>query len=218
MMVEHGFGDPYQQAPRSIVKFHHFLPIVGIGMNLWFRLMILFVTSLFRPRMQVRSDVSRLRLRVLPNDIDANLHMTNGRYWTIFDLGRLDMVLRTGLAKVAVRAKWAPIVGSGAIQFRRELKPFHAFDLETRLIGWSGTRLIVEQRIFTGSDKALAARGLLLIGFYDRGNRAFVKAETVLQSIGVVDTTSPPLGDAANALLAADAALKSEIDDWTERR
>ncbi len=57
--------------------------------------------------------------------------MTNGRYWNIFDLGRLDLILRMGLGRVALREKWAPIVGAGTIQFRRELKPFQRFTLET---------------------------------------------------------------------------------------
>lgn len=29
--------------------------------------------------------------------------MTNGRYWNIFDLGRLDLILRMGLGRVALR-------------------------------------------------------------------------------------------------------------------
>ncbi|MCC8539413.1 thioesterase family protein, partial [Xanthomonas codiaei] len=67
-------------------------------MNLWFRLLALLAMSWFRPKLQAPFGVSQLRFRVLPTDIDTNLHMTNGRYWTIFDLGRLDLVMRTGLA------------------------------------------------------------------------------------------------------------------------
>ena len=88
-------------------------------MNLWFRLLHLLLCSLFRPKLEAPFGVSRLQFRVLPNDLDSNLHMTNGRYWNIFDLGRLDLILRMGLGRVALREKWAPIVGAGTIQFRR---------------------------------------------------------------------------------------------------
>ncbi len=179
-------------------------------MNLWFRLLHLLLCSWFRPRLQAPTGVSRLQFRVLPTDIDLNLHMTNGRYWTIFDLGRLDLVLRTGLGKVAMRRKWAPIAGAGTIQFRRELKPFQRFTLETRMVGWVGGRILMEQRVLIGDDDRIATRALLVTGMYDRRNRRFVTGEEVLQVLGVEDINSPPLSAAAQALLAADTALKGE--------
>ncbi len=184
-------------------------------MNLWFRLLKLLISSFFRPRLQAPGGVSRLQFRVLPNDIDLNMHMTNGRYWTIFDLGRLDLILRTGLARVAMRSKWAPIAGAGTIQFRRELKPFQRFTLETRLAGWVGGRILMEQRVLTGSDETVATRALLITGMYSRRERRFLDGEEVLRAIGVSNVTSPPLGPAAQALLAADAALKLEDEPVT---
>ncbi|WP_313399168.1 thioesterase family protein [Stenotrophomonas sp.] len=179
-------------------------------MNLWFRLLHLLICSLFRPRLTALADVSRLQFRVLPNDLDLNMHMTNGRYWTIFDLGRLDLVLRTGLARVAMRSKWAPIAGAGTIQFRRELKPFQRFTLETRMIGWVGGRILMEQRVLIGPEQTVATRALLITGMYDRRKRRFLTGEQVLQAVGIHDAPSPVLGPAAQALLAADAALKLE--------
>ena len=131
-------------------------------MNLWFRLLHLLLCSLFRPKLEAPFGVSRLQFRVLPNDLDSNLHMTNGRYWNIFDLGRLDLILRMGLGKVALREKWAPIVGAGTIQFRRELKPFQRFTLETRLAGWVGTRL-TDTLLALGTQWPGAAMPLLAV-------------------------------------------------------
>lgn len=178
-------------------------------MNLWFRLLLLMIQSLFRPTLAAPFGVSRLQFRVLPNDLDSNLHMTNGRYWNIFDLGRLDLILRMGLGRVALREKWAPIVGAGTIQFRRELKPFQRFTLETRLAGWVGTRVIMEQRVLLGEEK-IATRALLVTGIYDRRNRRFVGMPQMMAAIGAEDVPSPPLSQAAEALLAADAALKMD--------
>ncbi|QQQ40984.1 thioesterase family protein [Stenotrophomonas maltophilia] len=168
-------------------------------MNLWFRLLHLLLCSLFRPKLEAPFGVSRLQFRVLPNDLDSNLHMTNGRYWNIFDLGR-----------VALREKWAPIVGAGTIQFRRELKPFQRFTLETRLVGWVGSRGIMEQRVLIGTEQKIATRALLVTGIYDRRARQFLGMPKMMEAIGVVAPPSPPLSAAAEALLAADAALKQD--------
>ncbi len=179
-------------------------------MNLWFRLLILLLSSPFRSRLTAPLAVSRLNFRVLPNDIDSNLHMTNGRYWTIFDLGRLDLVFRMGLGRVAWRSKWAPIVSGGSIQFRRELKPLQRFVLETRLAGWVGTRIIMEQRVLVGDEEKVATRALLITGIYDRRHRRFVSTDQMMEAIGAPIVPSPELSKAAQALLAAEVAMKED--------
>ena len=57
--------------------------------------------------------------------------MNNGRYWSLMDLGRTDLMLRTGLWRAVLRHRWVPVVNAGAIRFRRELRlfqPLHARD------------------------------------------------------------------------------------------
>jgi acyl-CoA thioesterase FadM len=63
----------------------------------------LLINSFFKPKLPVEKPKNSLRLRVLPNDIDINLHMNNGRYLTICDLTRVDMFIRTGLAKTMLQ-------------------------------------------------------------------------------------------------------------------
>lgn len=179
-------------------------------MNLWFRLLGLLLGNLFRPRLAAPFGVSRLAFRVLPNDLDTNLHMTNGRYWNIFDLGRLDLILRMGLGKVALRRKWAPLVGAGTVQFRRELKPFQRFTLETRLAGWVGTRMVMEQRVLAGPEQKVMTRALLVTGIYDRRARTFVSMEGLMAAIGQEAPPSPALSEAVEMLLATDAAMKKD--------
>jgi hypothetical protein len=52
-------------------------------MNLWFRVLWLFLSASFRARIAPPFGVSRLSFRVWPHDLDTNLHMNNGRYLTI---------------------------------------------------------------------------------------------------------------------------------------
>src|SRR5699024_7008731 len=56
--------------------------------------------------------VSRIRLTTLPTDIDVLRHMNNGRYLSLFDLGRWDMTTRTGLGDAFRDHGWYAVVAS----------------------------------------------------------------------------------------------------------
>lgn len=174
-------------------------------MNLWFRLLWLLLTSPFRPRLSPPLDVSRLSLRVLPNDLDVNLHMNNGRYLTLFDLGRFDMVLRMGLAQRARRNGWIPVLSAASVLFRRELRLFQRFELETAIVWWAGSQFVMEHRALTGGkgQKELAARALMTGGIYDRRSRRFVPVEELFAAMGVAHRKPPPATPDIEAALAA---------------
>jgi acyl-CoA thioesterase FadM len=89
---------------------------------------------------------SVVRLRVWVNDLDTNLHMNNGRYLTIMDLGRLDFIVRTGLGSIMLKRHWRPMVGSAVIRFRRGLAPFERYELKTRVVWWDDKWFWIEQR------------------------------------------------------------------------
>ena len=110
------------------------------------------------------SDVSVLRLRVAPDDLDFNLHMNNGRYLTLMDLGRLDFAIRAGLMRESMRRRWRAVLGSATIRYRRSLGPFQRFELQTRLLGFQDRWFVFEQRfVVAGQLCALAiARGVFI--------------------------------------------------------
>lgn len=89
---------------------------------------------------------SVVRLRVWINDLDTNLHMNNGRYLTVMDLGRLDFIVRTGLGGIMMKRRWRPMVGSAVIRFRRGLAPFERYELKTRVVWWDDKWFWIEQR------------------------------------------------------------------------
>jgi YbgC/YbaW family acyl-CoA thioester hydrolase len=180
-------------------------------MNLWFRLILLLLRTPFRPKLAVPDGVSTLRFRVWFNDLDTNGHVNNGRYWTLFDLGRTDIMLRMGLLGAVLRHKWTPIVGAGAIRFRRELRLFQPFDLETRIVSWTDNRVVFEQRIVT-VDGVVATRALVLAGLYDRKGRGFVPIDAIFGAVGVTGVQSPPHDVAVQAMLNLDAAMKQGGD------
>ncbi len=163
-------------------------------MNLWIRCLIVLFGSFFRPKIHDILSPSILTLRVLPNDLDTNLHMNNGRYLTIMDLGRFDLVLRSGLMRLMMQQKSVPILGSAKIRYRLPLNPFQSFRLETRLICWDDKWCYLEQRfIIHGGDKhnAVAAIALVKGSFYSNRSRSMVPTQQLLHAVGY-DMPSPP--------------------------
>ena len=105
-------------------------------MNLIFRMMALLIKSFFKSELPVEKPKNSLRLRVLPNDIDINLHMNNGRYLTICDLTRIDMFIRTGLAKTMLKEKWMPVISEHTMKYKKGLKLFQKYTINMEVIGW----------------------------------------------------------------------------------
>lgn len=92
------------------------------------------------------TSVGRIRLRTLPTDIDVLRHMNNGRYLSLFDLGRWDLLLRTGLADAMRTNGWYAVVSSETITFRKSLGLWQRFTVETRLMGHDDRSLYLEHR------------------------------------------------------------------------
>jgi len=90
-------------------------------MNLYFRLIWTLLRAWRLPQISIDEPFERV-FRVLPNDIDINLHMNNGRYLTISDLLSIEFFARSGFLKVLLKNRWRPITGGSIITYRRQLK------------------------------------------------------------------------------------------------
>jgi len=179
-------------------------------MNLWLRVLGLILSSFFRSRLDPVRDMSRLTFRVWPHDLDTSLHLNNGRYWTLMDLGRTDIMIRSGLWRPILRNGWVPVVGAGQIRFRWELKPFQTFRLETRIMTWFQGQVVMEHRLISrGKDGSpiLNAIALVRAGIYDRKARSFVAMEALLQELGL-DATAPEASAEVEAFLSSEETLK----------
>ena len=181
-------------------------------MNLMFRLLRLLATFWLRAKLESHEDPSVLRYRVLPTDIDFNIHMTNGRYLSIADLGRMDLALRTGIARHVARNGWAPIVTFNAVLFRKELRLWQKFDLESRLIFWNDEIQIFEHAYrFVGGrfDGEYASVVLSAAAFYDRTNKAFIAAERLFALLGK-EAKSPPMTPRIERFIESYKAFKED--------
>ncbi len=180
-------------------------------MNLWFRLIWYLLTAWRRPTLEATHAISTLDFRVWPTDLDVSMHMNNGRYLTLMDIGRLDFLVRTGLWRPLLRHRWTPIASGIAIRFRRELRGFERIKLETRLLTWSDVTVVMEQMIrFASGPRAgqVAARALFKGGLYDRNAKSFVTIGRLMHEIGV-DVEPPPMAPDVEAFLRADEAIRA---------
>src|SRR3546814_18128186 len=93
--------------------------------------------------------------------------MNNGRYLSVFDLGRWDLLVRTGLADSMRENGWYPVVSSETVTFRKSLNLWQRFDLETRLLGHDDRALYLAHRAVLRGE--IYARALLRTRMPNRG-------------------------------------------------
>ncbi|NIA70788.1 thioesterase [Pelagibius litoralis] len=146
-------------------------------------------------------DVSVIRLRVWPNDLDFNLHMNNGRYLTIMDLGRIDLMARNGSLKTFRQRRWMPVVAAQTITFRRSLRPLQEFELHTRVVCWDEDFVYMEQTFM--AEGRIAALALVRAAFVEEGRK--LHSADVLEAIGV-HRRSPSMPSGIKAWTA--------VEDW----
>ncbi|HWS50167.1 MAG TPA: acyl-CoA thioesterase [Microbacterium sp.] len=92
------------------------------------------------------TSVGRIRLTTLPSDIDILRHMNNGRYLSLFDLGRWDQLIRTGLFDAMKERGWYAVVSSETVTFRKSLELWQRFEVQSRFIGHDEKALFMEHR------------------------------------------------------------------------
>lgn len=171
-------------------------------MNLLFRLLKTLLRYLLFPRGMDILGESSIHFRCWPNDLDTNLHMNNGRYMTLLDLGRLDLLLRTGAAKPAFRKRWYPVLAAAQFRYRKPLNLFQRFEIRTRIVSWDEKWVYIEQKMLR--------RGKVVTHALLKG--AFVGPEgtvPIARLVALLGRTEPPppLPQAFQAWLKAEEGM-----------
>jgi len=123
--------------------------------NLIFRMLYVFLLSLFRERLSVDNSTSILKLRVLPSDLDINFHMNNGRYMTICDLNRVDLFIRTGLMKAMFKRKWIPVIAEHTMTYKKPLGMFEQYEVKLEVTRWD-EKYFYMTHVFSTGDRIIA--------------------------------------------------------------
>ncbi len=115
--------------------------------------------------------------------------MNNGRYLTIMDLGRTDLMLRSGFAKLISDQGYYPVVVSQMIRYRKSLQLWDRFEVQTRVLGWDDQAFLLSQKFYRGetaiAEAVVRARFLKKVG-------GSVRAAEIL-ALGGVNQSSPPI-------------------------
>lgn len=164
---------------------------------LW-RTMLHTVLSRFGRRL-AHFDVARTGFRVLPSDLDILRHMNNGVYLSIFDIGRFDLLQRSGIWQVFTARGWYPVVASETITFRKSLTLWQKFEVESRILGFDEKAVYVEQR-------AVVVRG----GVREVYAQAFIRGRFLRRSGGTVSVAE--LVDAVG-----EPPASAQVPEWLLR-
>lgn len=177
-------------------------------MNLYLRLLWLYLTAHRRDPCP-KGGPCLTSFTVLPFDLDLFWHMNNAVYFSIMDLGRIDLLLRSGMMKLMRRAGLSVTVSAETLRFRRSLRLFQRFTLETRVIGWDEKAFLLEQRFLRKSKKGtfdVVAEGIVRVRFI--ANRAAVAAKDFLALIGEENFAPPALPEWIANWNAAQSSLR----------
>lgn len=105
-------------------------------MNLYFRLLWVIFSARGRTIITEDNLCNEINTIVLPNDLDLNLHVNNGRYMTLCDFNRVDLFVRSGLAAIMMKNKLAPVVADHTMTYLKPLKLFDRIRITMQITHW----------------------------------------------------------------------------------
>ncbi|MGZ8867129.1 MAG: acyl-CoA thioesterase, partial [Thermoanaerobaculia bacterium] len=152
------------------------------------RLLKALLTSALRPAIEPLGTAA-IHMRVWPNDLDLNIHVSSGRYLSFMDVGRVELLARMRLFRKVMNQGWRPINGGTMITYRKSLLLWERFTVKTRILCWDEKWFyfehIIERR--NGELAAIAnTRGLI------RGSDGNVAPAQVIELSGR-HVDSPPI-------------------------
>lgn len=127
------------------------------------------------------SDRTIISLRVLPTDLDILWHVNNGVYFSFMDFGRWDAVFRNGSYDQCNKNGWYAVVASETIKFKKSLKLWDKFELETEIKGYDEKYFFIQQKFLKKGE--LMAVGLVKIRFLKKKGGG-VSPNEVLEALG----------------------------------
>lgn len=120
-------------------------------MHVIFRTILILLKARRRSRVSLWESTD-ITLRALPTDVDFLMHINNGQYFTLFDLGRYDLMVRSGFWKASRAKGWYPVVQAEQITFRKAVNFWTKFQIHTKLIGVDAKCFYVEHRVVVDGE------------------------------------------------------------------
>lgn len=179
-------------------------------MNLYFRVLWTRLVSRFRAPCGPLGPI-RTPFRVMPTDLDVLRHVNNGVYFSLLDLARADLLTRSGLLPRLTERGWFAVISAESMRFRRSLRLFERFDVETTVVGWDDRAVYIHHRFLRGDDAVAVA--LVAARFLRREGGAVAPREVLALTDhdgpdhDGVPAASPELPEWARSLAEAHAGI-----------
>jgi acyl-CoA thioesterase FadM len=93
------------------------------------------------------------KVRVMPWDIDYNLHLNNASYLTMLEYARINWAVDSGCMAAAMKRGYTLGIAGLAIQYRREVRLFERVCIETRYMCNDDKFFYVEQVMYKDNKK-----------------------------------------------------------------
>ena len=133
-------------------------------------------------------DVSTTSFRVLPTDVDTLGHMNNGRFLSIADLGRFELLQDAGLYGPMRKRGWYPVVVASTISYRKSLDLWKKYVVESRFVGVDDRAVYVEQR-FTVDGEIYAQ--MVIRGRFLKQRGGLVPMDELFEFFGISPDAVP---------------------------
>lgn len=135
-------------------------------------------------------DTAEYHFKARLNDIDNFLEMNNGRIFTLFDLGRTDFAIRTGLGAKLIKNRWGLVVAGSTIQYRKRIRAFDKVTMKTRISAIDERWFYIEQTMWVKGK--CTCHALLRTAVTDFKSGKALPTEPVLNSLGYTGINLPP--------------------------
>lgn len=131
-------------------------------------------------------------------DIDNFLEMNNGRVLTLYDMGRTDFAVRSGLGRQLLKQHWGMVVAGSTVQYRKRIRAFDKVTMKTHIAGFDERWIYIEQSMWVKGKPCSSA--LLRTGITEGGK--VIETARVLEVLDQADWQLPPTGYVAEWIVS----------------
>ena len=174
----------------------------------WFRLLQTFVQSFFSKQTMSLHDKYYLNFKVTPFESDLRF-LNNARYLTFMEVARLDMMIKSGIFKKVIKDGWVPLVASQSIRYKRPLRRWDNFQVESQVVDGDSHSFYIEHRF--RAKGVTVALGFVRAVILKRGKRL------TLDEIGI-KIGRKPFSSRHSSIQNSYKAFEDQLEDLIEMK
>lgn len=149
------------------------------------RILYRLVLAAMLPNIAPSSAINQRR-RAWPWRCDNNLHINNATYLRLMEDGRIEWIVRLGIFQRLLRGKLRFVLAGMSMTYRREIRMFCPYRVETRLLDYDERWLFFEQNFYLepeDGDTLVAARAIVRVQVRDPNG--LISGEDFFQRCGL---------------------------------